>query len=298
MRHLRQSRAAAAAAILLLASAPAAFADTTAADADAVTAGIQNALDLGQVRPGATMTVPLDFVLTCKGSSHLDAGETVSVEFAGGSVPEDGAATADTATIGPVSTFPADGDACSTPPETARTATAMHIELRAPTTPGGPYGYTFMFAMSVSNGDSGSISNSLAFASLSLTVVSNTPPTLHLPASFTVEGNEPNGAAVTWSATASDTEDATAPSPKCSPSSGSHFGLGTTSVSCSATDTGGLTTTGSFDVTVADTTAPTLSTVPSTIETITTNPGGAAVTFATPTALDVVDPHPTVTCDP
>ncbi len=133
---------------------------------------------------------------------------------------------------------------------------------------------------------------------MTLTVVSNTPPTLQLPASFTVEGNERNGAGVTWSAAATDSEDATAPTPTCSPASGSHFGLGTTSVSCSATDTGGLTATGSFDVTVADTTAPILSGVPASIETTTANADGTAVTFVPPTASDVVDPQPTATCSP
>src|SRR5438445_751289 len=89
-------------------------------------------------------------------------------------------------------------------------------------------------------------------------VLPNTPPTLPLPDDLTVEATSPAGAAATYSVTATDAEDAVAPTPSCSPASGSTFAFGTTKVACTVTDSGGLTTNGSFHVMVQDTTAPSL----------------------------------------
>jgi hypothetical protein len=127
----------------------------------------------------------------------------------------------------------------------------------------------------------------------------NTPPTLNLPADMTVEGNTVDGAYVAYlAATAIDAEDEPDPTPTCMPASESFFPLGTTTVNCTVTDSGGLTDTGSFNITVQDTTAPTLHDVPAdmTVEGNTT--GGANVTYTTPTASDIVDPNPLVSCVP
>ncbi len=86
---------------------------------------------------------------------------------------------------------------------------------------------------------------------------SNTPPSLVLPSSPVVaEATSPAGADVSYAVSATDPEDDPDPIPSCSPASGSTFGLGDTTVSCSVTDSGGLTTTGSFVVRVRDTTSP------------------------------------------
>lgn len=84
------------------------------------------------------------------------------------------------------------------------------------------------------------------------------PPTLTVPAEITLEATGPSGAAATFAATASDTRD---PSPvvSCSPVSGSTFALGTTTVTCTATDASGNASSGSFTVKVQDTTAPAVS---------------------------------------
>ena len=82
-----------------------------------------------------------------------------------------------------------------------------------------------------------------------------TPPSLQ--GDKTVEATSPLGTAVTFSAT--DNFD---PSPhlSCSPSSGSLFDLGPpASVDCTATDAAGNQSSGSFTVTVVDTTRPVLS---------------------------------------
>jgi hypothetical protein len=80
----------------------------------------------------------------------------------------------------------------------------------------------------------------------------------------------------------------------CNPPSGSTFPIGTTTVPCSATDASGNTATGSFTVTVRDTTPPTITGVPADI----TANAGATVTYATPTSSDLVDGSVPVTCLP
>ena len=135
-------------------------------------------------------------------------------------------------------------------------------------------------------------------ASFQANVVLNTAPHVNVPADKTAEATSPTGAVVTFSATATDAEDATAPVPTCAPASGSTFPLGTTTVNCTATDSEGLSDSGSFHVTVVDTTAPSLVGVPADITLTTNNPAGATLTYATPGANDAVDPSPAVGCNP
>lgn len=85
--------------------------------------------------------------------------------------------------------------------------------------------------------------------------VLNTPPTIVVPADFTVEATSAAGATVTFAVTASDMQDGDLTSSVvCAPASGSTFPLGTTTVNCLVTDTGGLEVSGSFEITVEDTT--------------------------------------------
>lgn len=82
-----------------------------------------------------------------------------------------------------------------------------------------------------------------------ITYATNEPPALDLPADMAVDATTPAGATVSYSVTATDDND---PSPHvvCSPASGSIFPIGTTVVSCTATDDDGLADSGSFSVTV------------------------------------------------
>jgi hypothetical protein len=125
----------------------------------------------------------------------------------------------------------------------------------------------------------------------------NTPPELNLPSNVAAEATGPSGASASYTATASDAEDGSL-TPSCSPASGSTFALGTTSVSCSATDSGNppLTTTGSFNVTVKDTTPPVVS-VPGNMTVTLAGPGGAAVSFNA-SASDLVAGSVSTTCSP
>ncbi len=128
-----------------------------------------------------------------------------------------------------------------------------------------------------------------------VTVVDTTAPVLTLPANITAEATSASGAAVSFIVTASDAVDPS-PTVSCSPASGATFGLGTTTVSCTATDASLNSSGGTFTVTVVDTTAPVL-TLPANITAEATSASGAAVSFIV-TASDAVDPSPTVSCSP
>ena len=82
-----------------------------------------------------------------------------------------------------------------------------------------------------------------------------TPPVLHLPANITAEATSAAGAIVTFTATATDARDPQTDA-ICAPASGSQFAFGATTVTCSSTNSRNKTATGSFIVTVVDTTAP------------------------------------------
>jgi hypothetical protein len=112
------------------------------------------------------------------------------------------------------------------------------------------------------------------------------------------EATSPDGADVTWSATATDNEDAPPPTPTCAPASGSTFALGITTVHCSVTDSGGLSDGGSFSVSVVDTTAPKLFGMPADENLTTGDPDGTSLTYDAPTARDIADPSPSVSCKP
>jgi probable HAF family extracellular repeat protein len=78
---------------------------------------------------------------------------------------------------------------------------------------------------------------------------SNTPPSLSLPSDIVVNAESAAGAQVFFIVTADDAEDGTF-NATCNPSNGAYFAIGTTTVTCEATDTGGLDATGFFNVTV------------------------------------------------
>jgi len=156
------------------------------------------------------------------------------------------------------------------------------------------------YNITVSVSDSGTGTYNVNPASFTLHVTNpppppNTPPTLTLPGPQTVEATGPNGAEVTYNATADDAQDG-ALTPNCSPASGTNFPLGVTQVNCSVTDSAGVETTGFFDVTVVDTTPPSLD-LPSDRTAEATGPNGAAVSFSA-TADDLVDGDVAVTCTP
>ena len=132
------------------------------------------------------------------------------------------------------------------------------------------------------------------------TTVDNPPSFANVPSGLTVEANGPSGSAVNYTApTALDDTDGPRPV-SCTPGSGSTFPLGSTSVTCTATDLAGHQAQASFTVAVHDTTAPTLVTpdphsvyASSALGASDSDPGVVAFVQAA-SATDIVDPHPVV----
>ena len=124
-----------------------------------------------------------------------------------------------------------------------------------------------------------------AATNFTITVVDTVPPVVTVPGSVTLQATSPAGAVYSFTASALDNVDG-ALTPSCTPASGSTFAVGTTTVTCSATDNAGNTGSGSFVVTVVDTVKPVLL-VPANIATLVT-PGGttASITY-TASATDL-----------
>ena len=124
-----------------------------------------------------------------------------------------------------------------------------------------------------------------ATGTFKVTVRDRTAPVLNLPADITLEAADASGAAATYAASASDLVSGDV-AVSLSVPSGSTFALGATKVTVTATDGAGNTATGSFNVNVRDTTAPTL-TLPANLTLEATGPAGAAATY-TASASDAV----------
>jgi len=137
--------------------------------------------------------------------------------------------------------------------------------------------------------------NTSAVGAFIVRVLDGGAPTLSLPTLGPVEATGPAGAVVNYTVTANDENDGPI-TPSCSPASGSTFPVGTTAVSCNATDAAGNSTTGSFDVVVRDTIAPTL-TVPADF-TVTPDASGTALVSYSVSAADAVTTSPTISCSP
>jgi HYR domain len=136
-------------------------------------------------------------------------------------------------------------------------------------------------------------------ASFHITVQDTTPPTVSVPSGASGTTTTPGGTAVvTWSpATASDTVDGSL-TPTCNHNSGDSFPVGTTTVTCTATDSHGNTGSKSFDVTVTftDTTPPAFTSVPNNTTIAATSAAGAVYSYS----VSATDDSGTVnvTCSP
>ena len=293
MRSLPLRRASILAIALLMSSVGLALADSIPADGDAVTPGSQTLIDLGDRVPGEVVTHPVAFTLVCGGTSHPATGSTITIQAGAYSSPLDGTLDATTTTIGPVpTTWPAGGEGCPSPAPTLASNGPSTVTVTMPTTPGDGYIFTVMYARVGASGLSG-----ITAISFEANVVGNTAPTIAVPDSFDVEATSADGAVVAFDVGTGDAEDVPAPAAVCAPASGSVFPMGQTTVSCSVTDSGGLSASGSFDVTVLDTTAPALD-VPAGLSLTTGDPAGAILDYALPSASDAVDPSPSVVCSP
>ncbi len=118
-------------------------------------------------------------------------------------------------------------------------------------------------------------------------VTDTKPPVITVPANITVEATSPGGASVSFDPSALDIVNGNVTTMN-TPTSGSLFPLGTTTVNVSATDAAGNTSNASFTVTVQDTTAPAFTFVPANLIAEATSSNGAVVNFAPSTASDAV----------
>src|SRR2546425_2850238 len=92
-------------------------------------------------------------------------------------------------------------------------------------------------------------SGNTAAAIQTVTVVDQEPPALTVPADFAVNATSPSGAVVSYVASATDNVAGTVPV-SCRPAPGSGLAIGTTHVTCMATDPSGNQASAGFDVTV------------------------------------------------
>lgn len=128
------------------------------------------------------------------------------------------------------------------------------------------------------------------------------PPDLISPiiaahADVTAEATSASGAVVTYtSPTTSDAVDG-AGIATCLPASGSTFPIGNTTVTCNASDAAGNLSSASFNVTIEDTTPPTISAPADIIVPAGSSSGASGVALGSPAVSDIADLSPTVTND-
>lgn len=132
--------------------------------------------------------------------------------------------------------------------------------------------------------------SNVGLTSFTVTVIDNVAPVITgTPGNITVDATGPSGAVVTYlSPTANDNVNGPVVVNSTNPS-GSTFPVGTTTVTFSATDGALNTSTTTFQVTVTDTTAPSITGVPANVVLEATSPAGAVLTYTMPTATDIVD---------
>ncbi len=141
-------------------------------------------------------------------------------------------------------------------------------------------------------------SNNTASCSFMVTVNDTQPPSVTCPANLMANNDSGQCSAIVNYTAPTPTDNCPGATVLCSPSSGSTFPKGTTSVTCTATDSSGNTGACSFTVTVNDTQSPTIA-CPSNI--VTGNDQGqcsAIINYTTPTASDNCSGVGAVTCSP
>jgi HYR domain len=298
---IRRALVAVFAVMAVLGAATAASADTVTADTDVAHPNVGGFVYLGVVDPGESVQVDVSFQLDCSGWFHVDRDQSVVLGLGANMVPEDGSVVATDVTIeAPGDSWPLDGDNCSSNPTPAQSVSPAHLTLTAPTLPGSGYLYTLTWTRELwvpTDEDDGTFTGVTA-VTFALDVRGNTAPTLHLPSGVVLEGDTTGGAHAAYQVTATDVEDSANPTPDCAPAVGAVLPVGANTITCTATDSAGLKSTGTFTVTVVDTQAPVISNVPAPISLTTMSSFGAPLTYSKPTATDVVDSLPSLWCNP
>ena len=158
-----------------------------------------------------------------------------------------------------------------------------------------PSGSTFPLGQTLVHCTASDPSHNSASTSFTVTVRDTTAPAITVPGTVTQEATSRQGAIVGFTVSARDLVDGPV-NVACTPQSGSTFPIGSTTVSCSATDRAGNTGSSTFDVVVTHTAGPVI-TVPGMITAEATGPAGAQVDYSV-SAYDVVDGPATASCSP
>ncbi|MFL6215450.1 MAG: HYR domain-containing protein [Blastocatellia bacterium] len=234
---------------------------------------------------------------------HLDSDNTINF---GGLAIDDVSVTACTAVVACQITCPAN----ITQANDSNQCGAV-INYPAPTTTGGcgtitcmpssgsffPKGTTTVSCQDA--GGSPGAPTAAASCSFTVTINDTQAPTITCPSNIT-KGNDVNqcGAVATYSTPMASDNCSNVGTVTCSPSSGSFFPKGTTTVTCNVSDAAGNPASCSFTVTINDTQAPSI-TCPSSVTSVTPVPGGSGniVTYPPPTASDNC-PGVTASCTP
>ena len=132
-------------------------------------------------------------------------------------------------------------------------------------------------------------------STFTITVRDTTPPVITVPADQILEATSAAGAIATFSSTATDLVDGNV-AVSFSPVSGSTLALGVTTVTATATDTAGNSSSSMFTITVRDTTPPVI-TAPASQVLEANSAAGAIATFSG-TASDIVDGNIAVSFSP
>ena len=119
-----------------------------------------------------------------------------------------------------------------------------------------PPGSTFELGTTIASCSATDAHGNSASGTLTVSVVDTTAPALKLPDDITAEATDARGRVVRYEVSALDAVTGLA-EPRCSQPPG-RFRLGTTTVICTVADARGNSTSGSFTVSVVDTTGPTL----------------------------------------
>lgn len=140
--------------------------------------------------------------------------------------------------------------------------------------------------------------NAAPASTFRITVQDTTAPVIAAHDDETIEATGPGGAVVGYALPTVMDVVSTALVADCLPASGTAFALGSTLVTCSATDAAGnRAVETSFNVTVQDTTAPQIADHGNETREA-TGPGGALVTYALPAVFDAVSTNLAATCLP
>jgi hypothetical protein len=121
----------------------------------------------------------------------------------------------------------------------------------------------------------------------------------NMPTNITTNATSPQGATVTYTPPTVVDEDNPLPPVNCTPASGLTFPIGTTTVTCTVSDSDDSNSpvSASFTVTVNDSDLA-LTNMPTNITTNATSPQGAVVTYTPPTVVDEDSPLPSASCLP